>query len=70
MNLLELIMKLLIQILVIHFLFFFSEKQIIDPKPERKVAKVLEAQGLILRDAPTTKGKQLALMREKEEVLV
>ncbi len=35
-----------------------------------QTAKVIEPQGLILRDAPSTKGKQLALMKEKEEVVV
>lgn len=38
--------------------------------PQGRTAKVIESEGLILRDKPTMQGRQLALMKEKEEVLV
>jgi formylglycine-generating enzyme required for sulfatase activity len=41
-----------------------------ESKFQKKPAKVTEPQGLVLRDAPSIKGKQLALMRDGEEVMV
>ena len=38
--------------------------------PQFKKAKVIQPDGLALKDRPSMNGKQLALMKEKEEVLV
>lgn len=38
--------------------------------PQGRAAKVIEPQGLVLRDRPSMQGKQLALIQNTEEVLV
>ncbi len=52
------------KILLFPFILLFCSS------PQGRTAKVIEPEGLILRDRPTMQGRQLALMKEKEEVLV
>ena len=52
------------KILLFPFILLFCSS------PQSRTAKVIEPQGLVLRDRPSMQGKQLTLMKEKEEVLV